>query len=221
MGYFGTGKGDPIPFKGYSSFPRAKKKRGTSTSPRGGGAPNGNGSFATPISTGGAGSKKPARKGRLPRQASIPQTLKYPKITRANPLKLSPTEKLLGAGAAVSSRQAIRRVGTAILARGATAITGAGAAVGPALFGGAVAYGLANALLNRYARTREEQQQNAFELAKAYRLARLNIQTKQRRPLTVAQLQTLGNVFKAELSRLGLSSRDLSKLNQSWFRKAF
>jgi len=178
--------------------------------------------FKDQIKAGGKG--KPPR---LPRLASVPQTLKYPKITKLNPIKLSREEKLLGGGAAVLGRggisKAIQSVGKLASAARGTVVTGAalkaatagqiaGQLLAPAAIAGVAAFFLARAVLNYRARTVEERSINANELAKAYRLARGAIQEKQRRALTTAQHQSLGNVFKKQLSELGLSTRDLSKL---------
>ncbi|MGH7180146.1 MAG: hypothetical protein ACREJC_22400 [Tepidisphaeraceae bacterium] len=180
--------------------------------------------FKTPKAPKYSARSSAAKTGRLPRLASIPQTLKYPKITKKNPLKISTEEKLVGGGAAlVGARTAKALSIRAAKAAAETIITPARLAaatggqigaqiIAPALIAGVAAYYITRAIINYRARTKEERAQNAFELSKAYRLARSNIETKQRRNLTPAQHQTLGNVFKSQLADLGLSTRDLSRL---------
>lgn len=184
--------------------------------------------------------KKPkvarARKAKMPRLVAVPKTLKAPQITRRNPLKVSTEGKLIAGAVAYGGRGAARKAlttagralanlqgktvgGTAARAaiRAGAGAAGARLATGMLLGGAAMAgllsYYITKGIIDYRRSTKEARAQNAFEMAKAYRRTRIDIETRQKRPMTPNQHQQLAAVFQAELAKLGLSSRDLSKLS--------
>lgn len=163
--------------------------------------------------------KKP-RKPRKRRAAVIPKTLTYPKIDpRKNPYETSKEEKLVGLGAAYTQRGKLAKaaaIARELGSRGVRTIP-KGGVVGLAALTAAAAWTLTRAVINRNASTKQELQENAFELGQAYRRMRLQLAEKQGRPLTPAQQRAAAAVFKRELLKLGLSSHALKKLAPSWF----
>jgi len=96
-----------------------------------------------------------------------------------------------------------------------------GALVGAAAIAGIAALAVTSAGINRYVRTLEDRRENAFKIAQAYRQARIRIEEKQRQPLTSSQFKDLKYAFDRELGKLGLSTKNLGGLNQSFFERGF
>jgi len=178
------------------------------------------------------------RKPKPKAPVTIAQTISYPKAPVKGKVKLAPEEKFLLAALGLQGKRAIKRgvLKAARAAQGLRARTvgslvkqltpalraggGAGAAgvrAGLGALGGIglaalASYYITRAILNRRARTREERAQNAFELAKAYRLMRVAAEEKQGYPLNPVQLKMAAEAFKQELAKLGLKTTDLGKL---------
>jgi hypothetical protein len=176
-----------------------------------------------------------ARRRAARKPLAVPRTLTYPGKTAPRAPKLGTEEKYALGALGLSGRRAIRRgVGRAVRAVGAlrgktvrgTAVraavrAGAGRAGarlalgylgGAAAVAGVAAYYITRAIINRRARTREERAENAFQIAKAYRLMRADLAKRQGFPLTTEQLQLAAQTFKTELAKLGLTTTDLGRL---------
>lgn len=78
---------------------------------------------------------------------------------------------------------------------------------------GLLAYGITKGLLDRRARTKEERADKAFQLARAYRAARVEAELlNEGKPLSIYQLQPLAEDFKILLENLGLETTNLKGL---------
>lgn len=172
--------------------------------------------------SGSPGGSPKAKKPKAKRQATVPKSIIYPKITPRNPIKISNAEKLGAAAVAYGSRakvSAAAKAAARALGSANLKTLPKGGVLGAAAIAGAVAYALTTAVIKRNARTTEELRANAFELSQAYRRLRADLEYKQGRKLTPAQQRAAGAAFQKGLLDLGLSARDLSKLNQKFFEK--
>jgi hypothetical protein len=169
-------------------------------------------------------SEAPAKKAktrRLPRLRRIPSTLPYPKIDpRKNPYQTSKEEKIVGLGGAYAARAKLAKAAAIAKELGSRSVRSIpkGGVVGLAALAAAAAWTMTRAVINRQASTKQELQENAYELSQAYRRMRLRLAEEQRRPLTPAQQRAAAAVFQRELLKLGLSSHALEKLKSSWFK---
>jgi len=135
--------------------------------------------------------------------------------------KLSTSEKIVGAAAALKSgplRARIARAASAIAADAAAGSVGATAAgLGGIALAGTLAYFITKYVLERPDRARASLQENAARAADAYRAARLKIAADQGRALSPGQQKQLARFFQAELQKLGLTKDDLSALRGRGF----
>jgi hypothetical protein len=77
---------------------------------------------------------------------------------------------------------------------------------------GLAAYYITRAVINRRAKTREERAENAYQIARAYRLMRADLKKRQGYKLTAEQLALAAQTFKTELAKIGLTTSDLGGL---------
>jgi hypothetical protein len=164
--------------------------------------------------------KKPRSSGsgrRSRKPLKVPRSLSYAKSTSKNPLRTPSAVEALAGG--LTARQVLRKA-TAAGRAAAAASKGLSASAllkaAPGRVGGLVgaaglaAYMLTRFGLSKYAAIKATKRENAARAADAYRALRLKMAEDQGRPLTKSQQKQLSTIFKNELLKLGLSSRDLS-----------
>lgn len=119
-----------------------------------------------------------------------------------------------GTAAAIAAGGATARsIAGAIAARTAgSAAAAAGLTASLLAAAGLAAYLVTKKILEARAAGREDRAQNAFELAQAYRKARVEAEAKLKRPLNPRELDDFSRLFKAKLKELGLTTDDLGGL---------
>lgn len=167
---------------------------------------------------------------------AIPRTLNLPEPQGKKAPLLSREEKQILGLAGLSGRRAIKRTltrtaaaagrlagktvkGQALRAaaraggRGAAgrvaARIAAGSLLGAAAIAGLAAYYVTTMYINRKAKSREQRAQNAFEVARASRALRLDIEARQGRPLTPEQRAQMQQTFRAEMTKIGIPLSDI------------
>lgn len=160
-----------------------------------------------------------ARKPKRPKKDAAVKLVFKPKAVPRS--KLTSEERIgrsvVGALAAKRTAQAIMKLGRKNVgavarvagrvgargAAGALAST-ASAALGAVALAGLAAFFLTRAVLHKRARTKQQLQENAFNLAQAYRKARVKAENQQGRPLSADQHQTLRDAFRQQAENLGI-----------------
>jgi len=88
---------------------------------------------------------------------------------------------------------------------------GKAAALGGVAIAGIAAFAITTYLVQKRAANKEQKQQQAFEVAQAYRQARLLAAEKQGKPLSAAQQAQLSAAFKSKLKSMGIDTSSLAQ----------